>query len=121
MNVLVFGAGAVGSYLGGRLAQVGNAVTLIVRPTAAALLNSDGLFITENQQRSQIHVRAVTSLRQAFLDDQSYDILLLTMKAYDVENAINEMAAFVPQPPPLIAFQNGIGIEEMLAAEFPRL
>ncbi len=118
MNVLVFGAGAVGCYLGGRLAQQGHGVTLIMRPTGASLVGSDGLYLSEAGKRVQVHAATVTSVRQAFLEDQSYDVILMTMKAYDVSAAINELVAFSPTPPPLISFQNGIGIEEKLAIEF---
>jgi 2-dehydropantoate 2-reductase len=118
MKILVIGAGAVGSFLGGRLAQAGNEVTLVVRPTAAPLITSDGLFITEGRGRVQVHLRAVTSLRQAFLDGQTYDALLICVKSYDTDTVIHEMAAFCPQPPTIITMQNGIGVEESFIAEF---
>ncbi len=47
MRTLVIGAGAVGGYFGGRLAQAGRDVTFLVRPRRAALLQANGLSITE--------------------------------------------------------------------------
>ena len=91
---------------------------MVARPTAAPLIANDGLFITEGRGRIQIHVRVVSSLRQAFLDQQSYDGMIMCVKSYDAETAINEMVAFCPQPPTIITMQNGIGLEEKFIAEF---
>jgi 2-dehydropantoate 2-reductase len=118
MKILVFGTGAVGSYLGGRLAHAGQEVTLVARLATAEAIKSNGLAVTENGQRILTHPHVVASLRQAFLEDASYDLALLAMKSYDVEMALNEMVAFCPSPPPLVTLQNGIGIEEKFAEQF---
>jgi 2-dehydropantoate 2-reductase len=118
MKVLVFGAGAVGSYLGGRLCQAGHDVTLVVRLAAAEAIKQHGLAIRDEEQRLVLQPRVVTSLRQAFLDEATYDLILLSMKSYDTEMALNEMVAFCPSPPPLITLQNGIGIEEKFIEQF---
>jgi 2-dehydropantoate 2-reductase len=118
MRVLVFGAGAVGSYLGGRLGHAGHDVTLVARLATAEAIKGNGLVVTENGERLLTRPHVVTALRQAFLDDTTYDVVLLAMKAYDVEMALNEMVAFCPSPPPLITLQNGIGIEEKFVAQF---
>ncbi|MCI0398934.1 MAG: 2-dehydropantoate 2-reductase [Chloroflexi bacterium] len=118
MDVLVFGAGAVGGYLGACLANAGHNVTLVVRGTAADLITEHGLTVAEGEQRHTVRPALVTSLRQAFLDRVTYDLILMAMKSYDVEPAINELVAFCPSPPPLITLQNGIGIEELFVKEF---
>jgi 2-dehydropantoate 2-reductase len=118
MKILVFGTGAVGSYLGGRLTHAGHEVTLVARLATAEAIKSNGLAVTENGQRILTHPHVVASLRQAFLEDATYDLVLLAMKSYDVEMALNEMVAFCPSPPPLMTLQNGIGIEEKFAGQF---
>lgn len=118
MKILIFGAGAVGSYVGARLAHARHEVTLVMRPAAAAAVNNIGLAVTEGSQHFLTRPTAVASLRQALLEDQQYDLFILTMKSYDVDQAINEMMAFAPDPPPFITMQNGIGIEEKFATQF---
>ena len=43
MRILVLGAGAVGGYFGGRLAEAGRDVTFLLRPARAAVLAEHGL------------------------------------------------------------------------------
>jgi 2-dehydropantoate 2-reductase len=118
MNILVYGAGAVGGYLGARLAQANHNVTLITRPIMADIINATGLEVHEGSSVIQTRPAAVISLRQAMLNNAAYDVMLVSMKSYDVEAAINELIAFCPDPPPLITLQNGIGIEELFVAQF---
>lgn len=120
MKLLIYGAGAVGRYLGGMLEQAGHEVTLIVRPEAAALIQAEGLSIHTSAGVVVTRPQIVTSLRQAMLNSLSHDAMLLTMKTYSVSQAVDEMIAFCPLPPPLIALQNGVGIEEQLHQQFPQ-
>ncbi|MFW6070269.1 MAG: ketopantoate reductase family protein [bacterium] len=116
MRVLVYGAGAVGSYVGGSLANAGHEVTLVVRPAAAETISKSGLRLSRPEKPDVLaDVTLVTSVRQAFLDDEVYDLIVLGMKSYDVSEALNPLIAFCPQPyPPLLTLQNGIGVEEMI-------
>ena len=118
MDILVFGAGAVGGYVGGRLAHAGYDVTLVARGQAAAAIQKHGLTILEDNQQFASKPTIVSSFRQAMADDAKYDLFLICMKSYDTEAAINEMVAFCPSPPPMITLQNGIGIEEKFINEF---
>jgi 2-dehydropantoate 2-reductase len=119
MEILVFGAGAVGGYLGCRLAAAGNNVTLIARGQAAEAYRINGLVVSEEGYQITARPKVVQSLRRAFVEeDNPYDVILFTMKAYDVEKALNELVAFSPSPPPIITLQNGIGVEEMVINEF---
>lgn len=118
MDILVFGAGAVGSYLGGRLSQAGHQVTMVTREQSALAISTNGLAITEKNESAVSHPAVVTTLRQAFLDDTDYDLILLTMKAYDAEAGLNELVAFCPSPRTLMTLQNGIGVEDKFIKEF---
>ncbi len=117
MEIVVYGAGAVGGYLGGRLALAGHRVTLVVRPAAAAALNAGGLLITEAGATRVAPVRAVDRLAAAF-DGPEPDLILLGMKSYDLAAAVAELAAVCPRPACLLTTQNGIGVEEIVAAHF---
>jgi 2-dehydropantoate 2-reductase len=117
MNVLVIGAGAVGGFLGASLALSDNQVTLVARQTAAQLIARTGLRLSRPGKRdARAKVDLVTSVRQAFLEGQTYDLVILAVKSYDVVEAVNPIAAFCPQPyPPIMTVQNGIGIERLVA------
>lgn len=113
MRILIYGAGAVGCYLGGHLAQAGHDVTLLGREPLAKAINADGLTM---QTRSESHrvqsIRAVTQLDDAI--DVPYDWIAFTMKAYDTTPALMDLIRLLPDPPPIASFQNGIGNEESI-------
>ena len=117
MDIVVYGAGAIGGYLGGRLALAGHAVTLVTRPAAAEALNAGGLSITQDGQTQVAPLRAVGRLAEAF-DGPPPGLVVLGMKAYDLAAAVAELAAVCPRPAMVLTTQNGIGIEEIVAAPF---
>jgi 2-dehydropantoate 2-reductase len=86
MRLLVLGAGAIGGYFGGRLAEAGADVTFLVRPERAAKLAAAGLVV-----RSPFGdiARPVATVTQA---TDAYDAVLLSCKAYDLASAIEAVA-----------------------------
>ena len=118
MDILIYGAGAVGGYLGARLAQQQHNVTLIAREVMANLISETGLEVTEDGERVVTHPTAVTSVAQAFKDGQQYDLIILAMKAYDINSSIDPLIAFCPKPSMILTTQNGIGIEKGLIKQF---
>lgn len=116
MEILVHGAGAIGGYLGGRLALAGHRVTLVDR-AAIAPLNERGLTLIQNGETETTPVRAAGSLAGAFAG-AAYDLIVLGMKAYDLADAVAELAAVCPRPAHLLTTQNGIGAEEIVARAF---
>jgi 2-dehydropantoate 2-reductase len=125
LRVLIIGAGAVGSFVGARLALAGYAVTLTGRPGLVAAVTADGLALIEPSGNRRIaQVSAVDSIAAAFRPSAStltsaYDFALITVKAYDTTTVIAELRAAQVEPlPPLLTLQNGVGNEEALAAAF---
>ncbi|HZY70387.1 MAG TPA: 2-dehydropantoate 2-reductase [Thermoplasmata archaeon] len=106
MRVLVFGAGAIGSLFGARLAGAGHDVLLVARPAHAAAVRDRGLRV-EGRVEGTYRVAAVERLPH----ETSTDGVLLTVKSYDVEAAAATIGAQVAPPAPLLMLQNGIGIE----------
>lgn len=122
MHILVYGSGAVGGYLGGYLAAAGEQVMLLMRPEGAARVQAQGLTLVgpEPDRRIQAQPQAATSLATALEAAASPpDLILLTMKAYDMAPALLALADRLPQPPPVICFQNGIGVEEEARTALP--
>lgn len=116
MRFLVYGAGAVGSYLGVVLGHQGHDVTLLTRPDMAELLVGTGLRVTlPGEETIRAEPELATGVRRVFEQETPFDVILLTVKSYDVEAALNPVVAFAPRPyPAIITLQNGIGIEEMV-------
>jgi 2-dehydropantoate 2-reductase len=87
MRILVLGAGGIGGYFGGRLAQAGVDVTFLVRPRRAAQLAEAGLVVKGPVVEFAIPVATVTrdTVRAG------YDAILLSCKAYDLEDAIESV------------------------------
>jgi 2-dehydropantoate 2-reductase len=117
MKVLVLGAGAVGGYFGGRMAEAGVDVTFQVRPARAELLAKNGLRITSKLGDVRLQPKCVT-------EDQvkpEYDVILFTAKAYDLESAIGAIApAMAGKRGCVLPMLNGMSHLEALDARFGR-
>ncbi len=114
MNVIVLGAGAVGCYLGGRLALAGHKVTLVGRAPLVEATRGVGLLLHEDDVRSV--PAAVTSSWEEALDvSGSPDVVFATVKAFDVP-AVAALLAEAHGGFPVVAWQNGVGSEERLAS-----
>lgn len=118
MKILVYGAGAVGGYLGGKLALGGHQVTLVGRPETADAIARDGLHIVEGDRTHVAPVEAVSALAEAFAGESHYDLIILGMKSYDLAEAAGRLAAICPNPAQVMGTQNGIGVEEIIAGSF---
>lgn len=108
VQFLVFGAGALGSLVGGLLAQE-HEVTLVGRHTHMDAVHRHGLRITGKTERV-VHPGAVESLPKG----KPPDIVLLTVKAYDTTSAVQELKPYWRESI-FLSLQNGLGNEELLA------
>lgn len=115
MKILVYGAGAVGGYLGGKLAQRGHSVALVCRPDTAEQINAQGLVITEPGSLTNQQVTAFGSLGQAAERFPDAELIILGMKSYDLAPAMSALAATSLAPSTIMTTQNGIGIEEIVS------
>ena len=104
MKVLILGAGAVGGYFGGRLAQAGADVTFLVRPLRAQKLAQAGLVIKSPLGDAQIPVRTV--LQEVVRPD--YDLVMLSCKAYDLDASIAAIGGAMGPNTVLLPLLNGM-------------
>src|SRR5438552_16025763 len=105
MRILVVGAGAIGGYFGGRLLQAGNDVTFLVRPKRAAELASAGLVI--RSPSGDVTLKDPPTV-QADKLAETFDVVLLSCKAFELEAAIKSFAPAVGPNSAIIALLNGI-------------
>jgi 2-dehydropantoate 2-reductase len=117
MRILIYGAGAVGCYLGWHLASGGNTVTLLGREPIVDAIRKNGLFLQTHQGGRRLDTLNALSDPNLALS-QEYDWIAFTMKAYATVSAIYELQTYLPDPPPIVCFQNGVGNEESLRSAF---
>jgi 2-dehydropantoate 2-reductase len=111
MRLAVFGTGAVGGYFGGRLAAGGEDVTFIARGGHLAALRERGLRLTS--PKGDLH------LAVAATDDPGtvgpVDVVLLTVKLYDVDAAASRLAPLIGPDTVVITLQNGVEAVQMVS------
>ncbi len=119
MKILVFGAGAVGGYLGGMLSLAGHDVTFIDMEANAKVINENGLVIVQGDQEHLARPQAVASAAQVFMGGESgYDLIIMGVKSYDLPSALDPLVAFCPEPNCVLTIQNGIGVERPFIEQF---
>lgn len=101
MRILIYGAGAIGSFVGGLLSSARHTVTLLSRDNHARAIHEHGLAI-EGLTSLTSSPRAVSSLPS----DIPLDLIILTTKAYDTARAAEEIAKLSPVP--VLSLQNGL-------------
>ena len=119
MRVLVYGAGAVGGYFGGRLAQSGADVTLLARGAHLTALQMHGITLHSVDGDFQGPVQAVAQLQDA----PPPELVLLCVKAHQTGQAAAQLAGWLPAGCPVLPLQNGLGHLQVLARQLnqPRL
>src|SRR5262245_41882071 len=91
LKVLVLGAGGIGGYFGGRLAESGADVTFLVRERRREILREHGLRIESPYGDAQLKVKTVTATEVAPV----YDAVIVACKAYDLDTALADVAGAV--------------------------
>lgn len=116
MRFIVFGAGGIGSALGGMLAHSGHTTLLVARPEHAQAINERGLVIADSKGELRVDVAAVSSLDEVvpLLDD----IILLTVKTFHTPTALQQLSAWTGSSIPVVCLQNGVRNEAMTQAYF---
>ena len=109
MRIIVYGAGAVGGVVGGRLAEQGHDVALIARGEHAEAIRDRGLVIESPEATSTVKVRVATHPHE--LDIGVDDVVLLGMKSQDTVGALNALRGATPHDVPVVCLQNGVDNE----------
>ena len=114
MRILVVGAGAVGGYFGGRLAEANRDVTFLVRARRAEEIKEKGLQIVSRHGDLTLHPKTITADRIK----GPYDVILLGVKSYALESAMDDFAAAVGHETMILPVLNGMRHMDLLAARF---
>jgi 2-dehydropantoate 2-reductase len=113
--VLVYGAGAVGQFVGGVLALAGNEVTLLARPALCAALARAPLAIAGPGMPAGTRVPLGVVASVADLPHPP-TLVILAVKSYDTAGALPDLRQLADAGAAVLTLQNGVGNEEVLAA-----
>ncbi|MEA9983998.1 2-dehydropantoate 2-reductase [Subtercola sp. RTI3] len=115
MRILVVGAGAVGGFFGAQLARAGRDVTFLVRPKRAEVLRAEGLSIRPfRDEPFSLTPKTVTADQ---LDD-AYDVVLLSVKAYGLEQVLSDIAPAIGPTTVILPVLNGLRHFDVLRERF---
>ena len=118
---VIYGAGAIGSALGGHLFRTGHETLLVGRPAHVAAIQRDGLKLVTPAETYQLRVPAVATAAEAGFRDG--DVVLLCVKSQHTDAALMEIRAAGgdPQTLPIVWCQNSITNEPAAARFFRRI
>ena len=100
----IFGAGAIGGYLGAKLALAGLDVTLIARGPHLAAMRKDGLRLIEGEAEHVVRPRCLADSREA----GPQDYVFLTLKAHSLTPALDAITPLLGPETAVVTAQNGI-------------
>ncbi|MBC7877783.1 MAG: 2-dehydropantoate 2-reductase [Anaerolineales bacterium] len=140
LNVVVFGAGAIGTYIGGSLILAGHNVVFIEKQKKVSELRERGLRLdlTIDERRKQAlpkehrdNVSGVDGTKDAFVIESRsfviepsledalkfgpFDVALFALKSFDTAAALDGMKPFAERLPPILCLANGVENEQTIA------
>ncbi|MGP6088969.1 2-dehydropantoate 2-reductase [Antarctobacter jejuensis] len=104
MKICIFGAGAIGGYMGVKLAQAGADVSLVARGPHLKAMQENGLRLIEEGGETTVDVRA--SEDPAELGVQDY--VIVTLKAHSVPGVVGKMAPLIGEGTTIVSGVNGV-------------
>lgn len=115
LNLLIVGAGAIGTYIGGSLLLSGQRAVFLDRPGTAETISTGGMkLIIDGQTRIVEKPLIMESLPEA-LQQGPFDAALVAVKSYDTPALAEQFASFKNQVPPILCMQNGVENETIYA------
>jgi 2-dehydropantoate 2-reductase len=124
LKVLTFGAGAIGTYIGGSLALAGQQLVFIEQPKVVEELRQRGLRLdltldkrreTKDASRVEPSSFVIVSTLEEALRYGPFDVALFALKSFDTQVALEGMKPFADKMPPVLCFSNGVSNELAIA------
>lgn len=115
LHVLIFGAGAIGTYLGCSLHHSGCPVVLVEKPEVADELWQRGLHLHLPQGVLAIPTPRVASSIEQAVQMGPFDVAVCALKSFDTTALATSLAPHKDRLPPILCLQNGVDNEQILA------
>ncbi len=106
MRICIVGAGAIGGFVGAKLARAGEDVTLIARGEHLDAIRTAGLKLvtSDGDEETATNVRATDKLEEA----GRHDLVILALKAHQIADVAQQLPGLYDEATPVITMQNGI-------------
>lgn len=114
LRILSFGAGAIGTYIGGSLALAGHTVVFIERPELAGQLHQSGLRLQMGGSEQILPAPQIVASLESALALMEFDAALFALKSFDTLPALEGIRPYASQLPPVVCLQNGVDNETAL-------
>ncbi len=124
LKVLVFGAGAIGTYIGGSLALAGHPVVFLEQPPVVEELRQRGLRLDltlDKRRKAKDASRLdpasfvmVSALEDA-LNYGPFDVALFALKSFDTRSALEGLKPYADRVPPILCLSNGVSNEPAIS------
>jgi 2-dehydropantoate 2-reductase len=111
VKICILGAGALGSALGGALAEACADVTLICRPAHAEAINTSGLRVIDDAGERTVRVAARADCNGL----EPVDLVIVLVKSFDTHEALRSAREAVGPNTLVMSLQNGLGHEETIS------
>jgi 2-dehydropantoate 2-reductase len=108
MKILIVGAGAIGTWLGGLL-SLKNKVWILGRREQTEVINKRGVIIDNKPISKPVGITNIKELKIINLE-----LVILAVKAYDTKDTINEVKECFAKDTSALSLQNGLGNEEII-------
>ena len=103
MNIVVVGAGGVGGYFGGKLAQAGFNVTFVARGNTLKAIKTNGLKVKSVNGDFTVHPKATDD----FKDIKNPDLVILGVKSWQIEAVALQLKDIITKNTIVLPLQNG--------------
>ena len=115
MKFAIFGAGGVGGYFGGRLAQAGENVTFIARGAHLAAITEAGLRVDSIEGDFLIKPVKATDSPESI---DPADVVILAVKAWQLQESLGQLRSLIKNETVLLPLLNGVDHIDLLRSEF---
>jgi 2-dehydropantoate 2-reductase len=119
MRFVVYGAGAVGGVVGGRLAEHGHDVVLIARGAHLEAMRAQGLRI--DSPGGSVTVQVPVAGSPAEVDWRGDEVVMLAVKSQHTVDALLALRDAAPVSTPVVCLQNGVVNEREALRFFERV
>jgi 2-dehydropantoate 2-reductase len=116
MRFIIYGAGAVGGVIGGRLAEHGHETVLIARGSHLAAIRERGLTLISPEREVSLAIPAVEHPSE--IEFRDGDVVILAMKTQDTEGALQALLLAAGQDVAIVCAQNCVENERLAARRF---
>ncbi|MCP9455863.1 MAG: 2-dehydropantoate 2-reductase [Nitrospira sp.] len=115
-QILMVGAGAVGGYFGAYLAKHHSHVSFLLRPKTLAAVRQRGLTVRSAAGSFTVRPQAASNVH----DLPTPDLIILGVKAYDLDEVMDQIEPVVTDKTVILTLQNGVDTEDRLINRFQR-